>query len=70
MPDEDKALMIKLIEGQTRLETKMDSILSNHDDHESRLRELEKAKYRIAGLFAAIGSGAGAGGGWLLSLIS
>lgn len=39
-----------------RLEAKIDSLLSTHTDHESRLGDLEKWRARAVGYFAGAGA--------------
>lgn len=42
------------------IETKLDQLLKSHDDHELRLRALEKARWIMVGAAAASGGVAGA----------
>lgn len=44
-------------ERLVRIETKLDSFIAGHSDHETRIRALERAKWTAAG-FAAAGGGA------------
>jgi hypothetical protein len=44
-------------ERLARIETKLDQALTQHSDHETRIRKLERALWTAAG-FAAAGGGA------------
>ena len=48
-----------MAERLARIEVKLDAVLSKHDDHESRLRRLERALWVVTGFAAALGGGIG-----------
>jgi hypothetical protein len=47
------------VERLTRIETKIDVFLVAHDDHETRLRRLERAVYIATGAAAMFGGAVG-----------
>lgn len=49
----------ELAERLARIEVKLDAVLSNHNDHESRIRRLERALWIATGFAAAFGGGIG-----------
>ncbi|WDS51658.1 membrane protein [Microbacterium phage Barnstormer] len=50
-PSEDAALVSFL----TRVEVKLDTVLSGHNDHETRIRALERKVWLVAGAAAVLG---------------
>lgn len=50
----------RILERLAVIETKIDMSRSNADDHEQRIRALERFKYLMIGAAAAIGGGSGA----------
>jgi len=46
-----------IIERLARIETKLDNAISRSDDHETRIRRLERALWLVTGA-AAVGGGA------------
>ncbi len=55
--NEDRALEILV----ARIETKLDLALARTDDHEGRLRQLERRVWQAAGASAAVAGSAAAG---------
>lgn len=51
---------VALAERLARIEVKLDTVLSKHDDHERRIRWLERAIWVAVGLAASLGGGIGA----------
>lgn len=51
----------EVLERLTRIEVKLDAAISRADDHENRLRRLERTVWAVAGA-AAIAGGAVSGG--------
>lgn len=50
-----------------RIETKLDAAIAAKDDHEGRIRSLEKLVWRAAGAATVLGAGFGAGFGRIFS---
>jgi hypothetical protein len=50
----------EVLERLTRIETKLDAAISRGDDHEHRLRRLERAVWLATGAAAAMGGAVGA----------
>ncbi len=44
-----------LVEVLTRMETKLDAVLGGHDDHEGRIRSLERKLWLASGAAAVAG---------------
>jgi hypothetical protein len=49
----------EVLERLTRIETKLDAAISRGDDHEHRLRRLERAVWVATGAAAAVGGAVG-----------
>jgi hypothetical protein len=62
MSNED---VIALVERLVRIETKLDVSNRTHDDHEARIRKLERSLWIAMGFAAALGGVAGQLAGFL-----
>lgn len=53
---EDAAKLELIVVSLTRIETKLETVVGGHADHETRIRRLEQAKWTLVGAAALAGA--------------